>query len=105
MAAPSHLMGASRALLASRDLSNLLVTDFFRYQPSTALAATALALFAAAALVVGVQTARSGWHFLYLVTLTSLLEAGGYAGVLYCIAQSGRSTCLGRLSPSSCSCW
>ena len=55
--------GPSRALLWEVD--ELLITDFFDYSPSLALAGIALSLYTIAALVIGYQTHRSKRTYLH----------------------------------------
>ena len=69
------------------------VYDFFNYYPSLALAIAALCLFALAAAAVGWLTERRRrYRFLHTMTATGLLEAGGYAALIYCIEQSGKGS-------------
>lgn len=86
---------ASRALLGSWNLEDLVAYDFFKYTPSTALAAIALALYAVAAAVVGCQTWKSGWRYIHTVTITGLIEAAGYSAMLATIQLSGKTNIYG----------
>lgn len=74
------------------DVSELDVESFFGYWPSLALACTALALFTVAGLVVGTITELTKrYRFTHAMTVTGLLEAAGYAAMIYCIQRSGKS--------------
>ncbi|EFN59060.1 hypothetical protein CHLNCDRAFT_137777 [Chlorella variabilis] len=75
------------------DVNELTIYDFFEYWPTMGLAATALALYAVIALVVGLMTEkRRSYRFVHLITVTCLCEAGGYAALVYAIDQSGKTS-------------
>ena len=57
-----------RGLLAADWVATLEVDDYFKYTPSLAAAAVAQALFAAAAVVVAVQTEMYKWRYMHTVT-------------------------------------
>ncbi|GAB4814621.1 hypothetical protein N2152v2_001667 [Parachlorella kessleri] len=85
--------GPSRGLLWVT--GDLVITDFFDYSPSLALAAIALSLYTLAALVIGYQTHRSKRKYLHTMAFTGLLEAGGYAALIAAIKLSGKSDIYG----------
>lgn len=75
------------------NVDDLTIEDFFDYSPSLALAWTALALYAtAAALVALIIELNRRWRFMYLISITGLCEAGGYAALVYSIIKSGQTS-------------
>lgn len=80
------------------NVADLTADDFFGYNPSLSLAATALALYFVAAVIVGIQvvTAKNkNGGYMHLVTLTGLTEAAGYAALVYLIQKSGQTNIYG----------
>ncbi|KAL4430757.1 hypothetical protein ABPG75_006013 [Micractinium tetrahymenae] len=79
--------------MAQYDVNELLIYDFFKYWPSLALACIALSLYTVAAVIVGYLTERRKAHrFVHTVTATGLVEAAGYAALIYAIERSGKSS-------------
>lgn len=74
------------------DVNELGVEEFFNYHPSLALAIVALCLFVLGAAVLGYLTEKYKRRFVHTLTATGLLEAAGYAALIYCTVQSGKSS-------------
>lgn len=74
------------------DIANLTVYDYFGYNPSTALASTAIALYGAATILVALLIfVYRHARYVHLVTVTGLMEAGGYIGLLWMILNTGET--------------
>lgn len=79
--------------MAQYDVNELLIYDFFEYWPSLALACIALSLYTVASIIVAILTERRKAHrFLHTITATGLIEAAGYAALIYAIERSGKGS-------------
>lgn len=80
------------------DVATLTSEDFYGYWPSTALAAIALSLYLIAAIIVAAQIFRAknkNACYMHLVTITGLIEAAGYAAILWLVNNSGKTNIYG----------
>ena len=78
------------------DVSTLTVDEFFGYTPSLALAYTAMALFVLAAIIVAGQVLyHKNARYMWTVAVTGILEAGGYAAMVYITKKSGQTDIYG----------
>ena len=80
------------------DVATLVSYDFFGYNPSLALAGTALALYLLAAVAVFFQNRLAknpNAKYMVLITTTALIEAGGYAALVWLINNSGKGNIYG----------